>query len=106
MLNQFVLVGRVVDKTKLSEDENNKKAMGVTISVPRAFKNVSEEYDNDFIDITLYDSIAKGAENYLENGDLVGIRGRLARQKDEALYLVVEKLNFLSSGKNNHDKSL
>lgn len=103
MLNQFVLVGRVVDKTKLSEDENNKKAMGVTISVPRAFKNVNEEYDNDFIDITLYDSIAKGAENYLEKGDLVGIRGRLARLENEVLHIVAEKVTFLSRGENKND---
>lgn len=96
MMNQFVLVGRIVNKTKLSEDENNKKVMGITVSVPRAFKNDNGEYDNDFIDVTLYDSVAEGADNYLKNSDLVGIKGRLTRQKGEALNIVAEKLTFLS----------
>ncbi len=106
MLNQVVLVGRIVNKTKLGEDESNKKIMKITIEVPRGWKNCNGEYDNDLIEVMLYSKIAENANNYLETGTLVGIKGRLAKLENEILHIVGEKITYLSSGENNHDKSL
>ena len=41
MLNQLVLVGRIVKKPELREAENNKKYSFITLAVPRSFKNVN-----------------------------------------------------------------
>ena len=38
MLNQLILVGRLVKKPELRESENKKKYTYVTLAVPRSFK--------------------------------------------------------------------
>lgn len=50
MLNQLVLVGRLVRKPELKESENEKKYAHITLAVPRSFKNMNGEYDTDFLD--------------------------------------------------------
>ena len=58
MLNQVVLVGRIVRKPELRESEKGKKLTFVTLAVPRSFKNMNGEYDTDFIDCVLWDNVA------------------------------------------------
>lgn len=48
MLNQVILVGRLVKDPELIESENNKKYSRVTIAIPRGFKNIDGEYETDF----------------------------------------------------------
>ena len=48
MLNQVVLVGRLVKDPELVETENNKKISRITIAIPRSFKNMNGEYETDF----------------------------------------------------------
>lgn len=88
MLNQVVLVGKIVNKTKLGEDEHNKKVMKITIAVPRSWKNEKGEYDTDFIDCTVFNGIAENTEEYCKPGDLIGIKGRIARLENEVLHIV------------------
>ena len=49
MLNQAVLVGRLVKDPELHETESGNKVTSITLAVPRNFKNVNGEYDTDFI---------------------------------------------------------
>ena len=39
MLNQVIVVGRIVREPTLQVSENNKKYMNITLAVPRSFKN-------------------------------------------------------------------
>lgn len=48
MLNQTVLVGRLVREPELHESENGNKVTSITLAVPRNYKNISGEYDTDF----------------------------------------------------------
>lgn len=48
MLNQAVLVGRLVKDPELHETESGNKVTSITLAVPRNFKNVNGEYDTDF----------------------------------------------------------
>ena len=86
MLNQAVIVGRV---HSIGHDT-------VTIAVPRNYKNEQGEYDTDFITAKLVGSIKENVSKYCKNGDLVGIKGRLESGFD-AIYLMAEKVTFLSS---------
>lgn len=95
MLNQVVLVGRIVNKTKLGEDEHNK----ITIAVPRSLKNENDEYD--FIDCTVFNNVAENIKEYCKPGDLIGVKGRVARLENEVLHIVAERVTFLSQGNNN-----
>ncbi len=48
MLNQTVIVGRLVREPELRETENGTKVTNITLAVPRSYKNVDGEYETDF----------------------------------------------------------
>lgn len=92
MLNQVVLVGRIVkifDTISIEDKEQTQ----ITIAVSRSFKNKDDEYDTDFIDCILWDGISKQTKEYCKKGDLIGIKGRVQSMNQ----IVAEKVTFLSS---------
>lgn len=107
MLNQIVLVGRLVKKPELKESENNTKYAYITLAVPRSFKNTNGEYDTDFIDCILWDAAASNTVEYCNKGDIIGIRGRVQSRKVETekehsetvMDIICERVSFLSSKK-------
>ena len=107
MLNQLVVVGRLVKDPELRKTENGKKVTNITLAVPRSYKNVNGEYETDFIDCTLWSGVAESTTDYCKKGDLLGVRGRIQtrtyEKDDEKRYItevVAEKVTFLSSNKN------
>ena len=48
VLNQAVLIGRIVKDPELKNTEKGNVA-NITLAVPRSFKNQNGEYDTDFI---------------------------------------------------------
>lgn len=48
MLNQSIIVGRIVQEPEIRETENGNKVTNITLAVQRPFKNVNGEYDTDF----------------------------------------------------------
>ena len=99
MSNQVVIVGRLVEKPIVEENENEKKVCNITLAVPRSYKNAEGEYDTDFIKCTLWNGIAENIVEYCNKGDLVGVKGRLECLGGNELQLIAEKVSFLSSGK-------
>lgn len=104
MLNQLVLVGRLVKKPELRESENAKKYTYITLAVPRSFKNMNGEYDTDFIDCALWDGVASSTVEYCNKGDILGVKGRIQSrmiEKDDKkmtiIEVIAEKVTFLSS---------
>ena len=98
MLNQVVIVGRLVSDPQINETENEIKVATITLAVPRSYKNVDGEYETDFITCTLWNGIAGTTAEYCKKGDLIGIKGRL-QSNDNKLEVVAEKVTFLSSKK-------
>ena len=66
MLNQTVIVGRLVKNPELNQTENGKKVTNITLAVPRSYKNINGEYDTDFISCVLWEGIAERVEFNLE----------------------------------------
>ena len=99
MLNQVVIVGRLVERPIVEENQNGRKVSVLTISVPRSFKNDEGVYDTDYIKCTLWGNVAETTAEYCEIGDLVGVKGRLQCLNGSSLQLVGEKVSFLSSRK-------
>lgn len=97
MLNQTVLVGRIV-KDPVIEEIEDRKYCNITLAVQRSFKNAEGIYEEDIIPITLYQTIAHNAVDYCKKGDLVGVKGRIQAKENE-IEIVAEKLTFLSSKK-------
>ena len=99
MLNQVVMVGRLVAKPIVEENENGKKVCAITLAVPRSYKNAEGEYDTDFIKCILWNGIAENTAEYCNKGDLVGVKGRLQCLSGNELKVVAEKVTFLSTNK-------
>lgn len=105
MVNQIVLVGRIARTPETKTAENGKKMATLILAVPRNFKNANGEYDTDFLDCTLWSSVAESTSEYCKTGDMIGVKGRvqsrivespdgLRRRKTE---IVAERVTFLTS---------
>ena len=99
MLNQVVIVGRLVEKPIVEENENGKKVCNITLAVPRSYKNAAGIYDTDFIKCILWNGIAENTVEYCDKGDVIGVKGRLQCLGGNELQVIAEKVSFLSSGK-------
>ena len=106
VLNQVILVGRVVRNPELHDVGEDNKVTFLTVAVPRSFKNINGEYDTDFISCTIWKGIAENVCEYCHKGDLIGIKGHLQTReiKEEEtsktiMEVIVEKVTFLSSKK-------
>lgn len=95
MLNQIVMVGRLVD-------EPTKE--GLTIAIPRSYKNSEGVYETDFIKVRMFENIATNVCEYCRKGDIIGVKGRLQNDDHNNIEVVAEKITFLSS-KHNDDQN-
>ena len=77
MLNQSIIIGRIVKNPELLETESGKKYTNITLAVSRNYKNIDGEYETDFIPCVLWKGIAESTTQYCKKGDLVGIKGRI-----------------------------
>lgn len=60
MLNQVILVGRLVFDPELKTLDDGRKVTTITLAIQRSYKNSeSGEYDTDFIRCTLWTGIGK-----------------------------------------------
>lgn len=78
MLNQIILVGRLVETPKVIETESDKKMSYITLAIPRSFKNTDGKYDNDFIDCVLWEVVAESISEYCKQGEIVGIKANIS----------------------------
>lgn len=106
-MNQTVLVGRITGDIDIKESENGTKRCNLTVAVPRSYKNSKGIYETDFINCTLFGSIADNTKEYCRKGDLIGVKGRLESYsydledgtKKFGQNVVAEKITFLSTSK-------
>ena len=114
MVNQIVLVGRIAKTPETRTTENGKKLATLTLAVPRNYKNANGEYDTDFLDCTLWSSVAESTSEYCKTGDMIGVKGRvqtrivespdgLKRRKTE---IVAERVTFLTSNSSRKDNAI
>ena len=107
MLNQVILVGRLVRTPELILTDTGKKRSIATLAVNRGFKNLNGEYDTDFLDCTLWTNIAENTAEYCKTGDIIGVKGRLQTRlidnedgtKYKKMEIIADSVTFLSSYK-------
>ena len=111
MLNQTVIVGRLVKEPEIRETDTGKKVTNITLAVPRSYKNIKGEYDTDFIPCILWQGVAESTTEYVKKGDLLGVKGRVQSKtielddetKRNVIEVVAEKVTFLSSKRQEAD---
>lgn len=111
MLNQVVLVGRIVKTPELRTTETGKKTTTLTLAVPRNYKNMNGEYETDFLECTLWTNVAENTTEYCQTGDMIGVKGRIQTRiiqsdngsKKKKTEIVAEKVTFLAQAPNHKD---
>jgi len=110
MLNQAIIVGRIVKEPEVKETEKGKKVSNITLAVQRSYKNDDGEYDVDYLDCVLWGGVAESTSQYCQKGDLIGIKGRIGStynaQKQHIMEIVAEKVTFLTSKKSIDDSEI
>jgi single-stranded DNA-binding protein len=101
MLNQCILVGRVVQIK-----EKNETTI-LTLRIARNYKDPDTgEYEADNLDVQLSDHLSATAKEYLSEESTVGVKARIASEKrivaNEEITLhtiIAEKLTFINTKK-------
>lgn len=107
MLNQVILVGRLVQDPEIKELENGSRLCYINLAVPRSWKNADGIYETDFINCIVWNNIADNVKEYCKKGDLLGIKGRVQTKQEEdknIIEIVAEKVTFLSSRKETEEE--
>ncbi len=106
MMNNAIVVGRIVRDLELHETENGNKVAELTLAVPRNFKNMDGQYDTDYLPCKLWKGVAETTAEYCKKGDLVAIKGRLQSRsyeteetRNNVIELIAERVSFLSTKK-------
>ncbi len=104
MMNQVILVGRLTNEPEIITLESGKTVLNILLAVQRPYKNEEGNYETDFIDCELWNSVANTTCEYCHKGDLLGVKGRIKTdyydKEDETrkvMSVVAEKVTFLSS---------
>lgn len=96
MLNQLVIVGRLVDDVEIIKLEDDRNVSYLKLACRRNYKDITGEYPVDIIPITLWNIIALNTAEYCHKGDLIGVKGRL-ECVDDKIQVIAEKISFLSN---------
>ena len=108
MLNQVILVGRLVYDPQLKKLDDGTSVTTVTLAIQRGYKNAeSGEYETDFLKITLWRGVAENTVAYCKKGSIVGVKARLQPRMHECKdglsfsypEIIAEKITFISSKK-------
>ncbi|MDT2574340.1 single-stranded DNA-binding protein [Lactococcus petauri] len=77
MINNVVLVGRIVREPELRYTPQNTAVATFTLAVNRRFKNAQGERETDFINCVIWRQPAENLANWAKKGTLVGITGSI-----------------------------
>ena len=77
MLNNIVLMGRLVRDPELRHTGSGTAVASLTLAVDRDYKSQSGEKETDFIDIVAWRSTAEFVCKYFTKGRMVVVEGRL-----------------------------
>lgn len=101
MLNNVVIVGRLMSDVELIKEDEKESAI-ITLKVPRPYKNADGIYEDDIISCEVWGAVAQNTNEYCKVGDIIGVKGsvRSYKENDEMkMKIVVDKVTFLSSSK-------
>lgn len=105
MYNYVMLIGRLCYDVDVNQTNNGKNYSRLTLAVQRPFKNgETNEYDTDFVPITVFDALCDIAATHLHKGDLIAVKGRITSNDVElksgaklnALNIIAERIMFIS----------
>ena len=105
MINNVVLVGRMICDAELRYTPSNQAVATFTLAVNRNFKNQNGEREADFINVVIWRQQAENLANWAKKGALIGVTGRIQtrsydNQQGQRVYVtevVAESFQLLES---------
>ncbi|WP_341784678.1 single-stranded DNA-binding protein [Lactococcus garvieae] len=112
MINNVVLVGRIVRDPELRYTPQNTAVATFTLAVNRRFKNAQGEREADFINCVIWRQPAENLANWAKKGTLVGITGSIQvrnyeNKEGQRVYVtevLAENFQMLESNSNKTEK--
>ena len=77
MLNNVCIMGRLTSDPEVKYTQNSIPVTSFAIAVDRDYKDSSDNYPTDFIDIVAWRNTAEFAAKYFSKGEMISITGRL-----------------------------
>ena len=77
MLNNVVIMGRLVHDPELKYGQSGVAYLRARIACQRNTKNAEGGYDADFFTVQLWRQTAEFVANYMNKGDMIAVTGRL-----------------------------
>ncbi|CAG9621381.1 single-stranded DNA-binding protein [Sutcliffiella rhizosphaerae] len=113
MINEVVLVGRMVRDPELRYTNEGTAIASFRLAVNRTFKNQEGIFEADFVSCTAWRNLAETTANYCRKGSLVGVTGRIQTRKYEAkdgttvfvTDIVVDNVRFLEKKRDEKHKT-
>lgn len=105
MINNVVLVGRLVADPETRYTQSGIAVCSFRLAVDRAFKSASGEREADFINIVAWRKAAEIIGQYMTKGSVIGVTGSIQTRSYQdkegnnrtAFEVVVENFKFLDS---------
>ena len=112
MLNQVILIGRLVKKPELKESDKKVSYIKATLAVQSDFKNKDGNYDTEFFEFTTFGKTSENTAKYCEKGSLLNVVGSLNNNvytdkngvKHYQMSVIANKVSFLSKGTKKEEK--
>ncbi|GFI41827.1 single-stranded DNA-binding protein B [Thomasclavelia cocleata] len=77
MLNQVMLVGRLIDIPIMKTTKGGVKVANATLQVEQGFKNGLGAYESDYVTVSLWRGIAEMIIETATPGSMMAVKGRL-----------------------------
>ena len=111
MLNQVILIGRLVKKPELRESDKV-SYLKATLAIQSSYRKKDGEYETDFLEFTAFGKVAENTAKYCDKGSLINIVGYLTNNiyQDKngvnhyQISIIANKISFLSKGSKKEEK--
>lgn len=112
MINHIVLIGRITADPEIRYTQNGIAFCNFTLAVERNYKDSAGNKMSDFITCTAWKQQAELLNQYVKQGDMLGIEGSLQSRKYQtqdgqnrtAYEVQVSSMQFLGKGKPKSNK--
>jgi len=104
MLNQVIIVGKIIEEPIIKEFGNNNQMAVVLIEVERSITNPEKEKTYDILQVILWKNMIQSSLDYCHISNIIGVKGRLQANnyttKDNNKFysceIIAEKISVLS----------
>ena len=102
MLNNVILVGRVVEEPQLKVLDGGYKVANIMLAIQKPFRNEENEYESDYVPVQAWMKTAEIICDYIGKGSILGCKCRLQTRlveindlKFRTIDVIVERISFI-----------